>query len=348
MKLLHAADLHIGRSRKLPGYLERQDQMLAEIGRLAKKYTDGLILIGGDVYDRFDLLPRERDLFIKHVSKWDADGMTTICISGNHDMIDEADEGYTHLRALKILVESRRLRNTTIIETHPEAFKLDKFDLGIIAVPSHYRKTKAVNEIVTGLIDQVSGSKYVVALVHETVLGAKTDYGKRIGIDIGSAEHCVTLDGTLPVTYWALGDIHQAQRIKGAKNAWYSGAPIQHDFGDSDDRGVLVVDLDKPREPELIQLKGVKRLVTVKVEDGKNPEIPDDAYVRLEGERRRIKEIVIPENVVATKLIVQQEQETIQDVKVADVFAGLPEILAELGINEDDQRWCLEEAEKLR
>lgn len=353
MKFIHCADLHIGKSRGLHGYLERQDKMLSGIYRLAAKLSDGLVVIAGDIYDRLDLTAREKDLFIQHVARADKSGIVTVMVSGNHDMIDEDDGGYTHLRALKVMADQKRLTNTFVVETHPESFVLDKFDLPVIAVPSYYRKAKEVNKIVMQELDKLgtaARNKKVLAVVHECILGAKNDFGKRMGIDLGSKDDCAELDPSMPVTYWALGDIHRAQKINGCPTAWYCGTPIQHDFGDLDDRGVLLVDLDEPESPELLPIPGIKRMVTLEVtEDTQAEDIPSDAYVRLEGTRDRIKALKgTGANVVATKLRAADEVAVIEDVKISDALHGLPEMLAEMGMSASDQKWCLEEAERLR
>lgn len=350
MKFLHTADLHIGKSRKLPGYLERQDQMLSEIFRIGSQHTDGLVIIAGDVYDRLDLLPQEKDLMIKHLCRADRTGLTTVVIGGNHDMIEE-DDGLTHLRTLRLMVEERRLRRTYVIETVPSTFVLEPFDLTLICVPSYYRKTKEVNKIVHDHLkaNTSNSTQHTVAVVHETVLGARNDKGKRMGVDFGSADHCVELDHSLAVDYWALGDIHCPQRIQGCPNAWYSGAPMQHEFGEDDARGVLIVDAAKPTDPELIELKGIKKLATVHVTADTKPEdIPTDAHVRIAGDRQHIRRLKTVEAVVGTKIDFDEPVDVIEDVKVSDVLLGLPEILLSMNLSEEDQRWMLEEAERIR
>lgn len=353
MKFIHTADLHIGKSRKLPGYLDRQDKMLSEIYRAATDFSDGLVVIAGDIYDRLELLPREKDLFVQHLCKADKAGITTVLVSGNHDMIEEDHGGYTHLRGIRMIAEERRLRHTHVFETDPATIVLEEFGVTVIAVPSYYRKTKEVNQIVRAQLKAAAQTKTlqpkVLAVVHETILGARNDFGKKIGIDIGSADHCVELDASLPVTYWALGDVHKPQRIKGCPNAWYCGTPIQHEFGDAGDRGVLVVDLDDPLNPELLELEGVKKLVSFEVTSKtRAKDVPTGAYVRLDGDREYVKALKGLADVVSTKLTPIKEATVIEDVKVSDVLVGLPEVLAEMGISEEDQRWCLDEAERLR
>ncbi len=340
MKFIHCADLHIGKSRRLPGYLERQGQMLDGIFELASEMSDGLVVIAGDIYDRLDLLPREKDLFVRRLSEADAAGITTVIINGNHDMIDEADGGYTHLRTVKNLVNAKRLKRTFLVETQSASFDIPAFKTSFICVPARYRKTKEVNKIVAHQLKEHPPAWPVVAVVHESVYGARNDAGKRLGVDIGDPDHCVSLDHELPVQYWALGDIHKPQRIKGVPNAWYSGAPIQHDFGDSGNRGVLVVDTANPTKPELIELP-VKKLVTVQVGE----DVPQDAFVRVEGSPDDLAVTALPENVIATKPVVTKAAEPDSvDIDEQDILSGLDSILESMGLDKDAVDWCVREA----
>lgn len=340
MKLIHCADLHIGKSRRLPGYLERQGQMLDGIYDLAANLSDGLVVIAGDIYDRLDLLPREKDLFVRSVSEADAAGITTVIINGNHDMIDDADGGYTHLRVLRNLVASKRLKRTFVIETEPVSFDIPSYKSSFICVPARYRKTKEVNKIVAHHLKAHPPAWPVIAVVHEAVYGARNDAGKRMGVDVGDPDHCVSLDHELPVLYWALGDIHKPQRIKGVPNAWYCGAPIQHDFGDSGDRGVLLVDTDNPTEPELVELP-VKKLVTVQIGE----DVPTDAYVRVEGSPDDLAVTAMPENVIATKPVLEKSAEYIEvEQDEQDVLSGLDTVLESMGLDRDAVEWCVREA----
>lgn len=350
--VLHCADLHLGKGRKLPGYLERSDQMLSEIFRIAAAHSDGLVVIAGDVYDRLDLLPQEKDLMVEHLCRADRAGITTVIIGGNHDMIEEDDQ-YTHLRTLRLIADERRLRRTHVIETNPTSFVLEQFDLTVICVPSYYRKTKEVNKIVRAQLEwakkTLKPTRHTIAVVHETILGSRNDQGKRMGVDFGDPQHCVELDHAIPVSAWFLGDIHSSQQIRGCPNAWYSGAPMQHVFGEDDARGVLLWDLADPENPELMELKGIKKLVTVKVNaKTKAADIPKDAYVRITGDRQYVRALKGTESVVGTVIDFEEPQQVIEDVKVSDMLVGLPEILQEMGLSESDQRWMLEEAERVR
>lgn len=349
VSFLHAADLHIGKSRSFPNYLDRQSTMVDAIFDTAKEKTDGLVILAGDIFDCEALRPREKDLFIDRLAQADEEGITTFVLNGNHDIIDQNDSGYTHLRVVKNLVDKKRLQNTICIEFEPTEIYLEKYKTAIIAVPALYRKTKEVNAIVSSLTKRIHKNHGVktpiIAVVHEAVLGSVND----VGFSFASG---VKLDPDIPVTYWALGDIHKMQQISGVPNAFYSGCPIQHDFSDSIQRGVLVVNTDKPEEPDFVPLyHKVSRLVTItanETQDLNKLDIPKDAIVRLEASKQQIAEAYLPDNVVKTKITNSPERSRIsKPVGLDDVYDGLVDLLSEAGMDDAGQKFCLDFVQKL-
>ena len=89
------------------------------------------------------------------------------------------------------------------------------------------------------------------------------------------------------LSYVALGHLHRQQRVPAAAPVWYSGSPMQLDFGEvSDAKGVLLVDAE-PSMPasvrplplvngtRLVQLRGTLEQVVARA-----PEV-EGAYVKI-------------------------------------------------------------------
>lgn len=353
---VHCADLHIGKSKTFPDYLGRQGLMLDAIFSIAKSHSDGLVLIAGDIYDCPILTPREKNLFLEKLAKADQDGLTTVIINGNHDIIDQKDgEGYTHLRTVKDLVESHRLQNTFCIESDPQGFLLPKFGLGIVALPALYRKSREVNKITgtyTRALRKAHGDQLpILAVVHEAVVGATNDSGHPF-------EGGVKLDSTIPVTAWCLGDIHKRQSIPGVPDAWYPGCPIQHDFGDVAERGVLVATTTNPCEPEFHSLwSTVPPLRTLELEPGQDARSivwSQDSIWRVIGTREQLAGVHLPPNVVRTNYVKHSgptspaHNSGLGPKSDQDILAGLQGILAERGMDEEGRKWCLGVMEGLK
>jgi DNA repair exonuclease SbcCD nuclease subunit len=130
--------------------------------------------------------------------------------------------------------------------------------------------------------------------------------------------------------------------------AWYSGAPIQHDFGDLQPKGVLVVTVEKGEEPqvELVELEGIKPLITVTEVPEK---WPTECYIRYLGPMEGI--IDLPENVIKTQGVISVEEDETEPQKVQVEFGdsvteGLSEYLAGKGIapelQEEAVKWVQE------
>jgi len=172
---------------------------------------------------------------------------------------------------------------------------------------------------------------YFVVMAHEAIAGAYNESGtyKARG---------PTIDTSIDVTYWALGDIHKPYQQM-APNAWYPGSPIQHEFGDvSTTRGALLVDLDDPTNPRPLQIEGVVPLLTLY----DKPDVwPTDAIVRFEGTAEEIADTHFPDNVVAFKPLVDVEnraRETVAiDLAGYAILDGLDDVLTEQGVPQE--RW---------
>ena len=69
------------------------------------------------------------------------------------------------------------------------------------------------------------------------------------GAALGGGERGADLHGLLDrrgrvpahAHYVALGHLHRTQQIGGAAPIWYSGSPIQVDFGDTDRQAVVLI-----------------------------------------------------------------------------------------------------------
>lgn len=104
-----------------------------------------------------------------------------------------------------------------------------------------------------------------VALGHVTVYGAASGGGEREAHVFGYAIPPQSFPGSL--SYVALGHLHRQQRIPASAPVWYSGSPMQLDFGEVGDvKGVLVVDVEpgKPASVEAVPIASGARLAQVR------------------------------------------------------------------------------------
>ena len=93
MKILHLADLHLGKRVNEMSMIEDQKYILDQIITLIKEESVGIVLLCGDIYDKsiptieaIHLL----DEFLDQLSKM---AIKVLMISGNHDSIDRLSIG---------------------------------------------------------------------------------------------------------------------------------------------------------------------------------------------------------------------------------------------------------------
>jgi len=331
VKFLHTADLHIGKSRTLPDYLDRQSAMLDGIYKAARNEDINIVLMAGDIFESKNIRWTEQKLFIEKLFQFDSEGFITIVANGNHD---ELAAGYSHMWLPAMIAANGGLRNTYIVDGEPQLVELDDIELAVIPVVHHNMSTKELQAKVEDMYGQASGSKPFVVMLHATISGANTD----IGYNISGGPRIPDLGF---VDYWAVGDIHKSQQI--GEKAWYSGAPIQHDFGDAQPKGVLLVEVEMGSEPvtKLLELEGIKPLVTLME---KPEEWPTDCYIRYLGPLEGI--IELPGNVIKTcgaapESKDEEEQEAVQVEFTDSLTEGLAEYLNSKGISPEYQEMGL-------
>jgi len=341
VKIIHCADWHIGRSRNLPGYLERQCAMIDGIYTIAKENAINIVLVAGDVVDRIDLLPKEKDVLIDRIAFYDRKGFRTVFLMGNHDIIEMTINGkYSHIRTVKNLVDRHVLKNTFVIETEPCSFWID--NLFVIAIPNGFGESYAT--VIKDALESItppSDVYFTCAMMHEMIDGSINDanfkFTSKLGLDYSI---------TKLVNYVALGDVHRPQEVN--RNSWYSGSPIQHDFGDAPPRGVLLVDLTHAlSEPELIPIPGIKPLLSVTVNEALSL-AEEEAYLRIEHKPGEMVPNV--PNLVSSKIVVDERASTdIADkIQTSDIFSGIEDILASEGLSVEEQMEAVNILNKLR
>jgi exonuclease SbcD len=326
MKFIHTADLHIGKSRTLPDYLERQAAMVDGIYKTAEERGIEVILMAGDIFESKNIRWNEQQMFIKKLFEYDSRFTTVVC-NGNHD---ELATGTSHMWLPAMIAEHGGLKNTIVIDGEPQVVELPELEIAVIPVVHNNVTTEGLATLVWGLHEQVSGSKPFVVMLHATISGSSVDTGIKLS---GGPKIPDTIDY---VDYWAVGDIHRSQGI--GDNAWYSGSPIQHDFGDLLPKGVLVVEVEQDgvAATELVELEGIKTLMTL---TEKPEEWPTDCYIRYLGPLEDI--IDLPSNVLKTEGVAPEaaEESGAASIEFTDSLTeGLAEFLHAKGIPEEHQQ----------
>jgi DNA repair exonuclease SbcCD nuclease subunit len=323
MRFVQTGDIHIGESRSLPNYLERHEQVLMQIANKAIELKCPLV-VAGDLFHTKNPTADERYLaerWLGHLNRY----VLTIVAPGNHDHIygDRfLTDGYRHLGLERVIITG----------ADPQVIWFG--DTAFLVIPWGGYTEDEISEKIRSLItEEVSSrAKYLVAVAHECIVGSRFDNG------IISPKGC-RLPVIPQIRYWVVGDIHTHQRTN-LENGFYAGAPLQFRFDDQEQKGILVVDLEKPTEPEFVPLQ-FKPLRTVST----YAEVKDDAYYMVRGDLSEVVASGKDTNVLRTSC--ERFEQVAIDFQSRSVTYQLPQFLAERGLTPERQQQAVKWVEDI-
>lgn len=275
MKILHVADLHIGRYFNGMSLLEDQRKMLKEIIEVIRKEEPDVVIIAGDIYDRS--IPREdavkvNDEFLTELVKL---GKRNILITGNHDSHERVGFLSSLLEDKGLTVENnvkRPLRCITLKdEFGPVEFYLfpyrDTANLKTIYELESFRDDSLVYERIFKESVKKNANRKVL-VYHGFVAGSGREdvaesESERI-LSVGGHDFIRTTVFE-PFHYVALGHLHKPQWVVEGKIR-YSGSPMKYSFSEENHRkSITIIELDEEGKADLkeIPLHPVKDVVTL-------------------------------------------------------------------------------------
>ncbi len=295
MRFVHTADLHVGANRYLSNYLKRQEEMFDSIFDVAYDHDIDTVVVAGDIFDDPETTTQaEREMVERKLLEYDAAGFHIFVIPGNHDLIDAT--GYTAIHYLALLYKHGKFKHSCV--TEETAYVSVRDTVFCLLCHRKHRFQEDVRSAVEGFRASsiMVPHDHFVVVAHETVRGSQTDIKMKDGSYYRLKDGVDAPDSALPVTYWALGDIHKVQAV--SKNAFYSGSPLQTKFSDTWPKGVLVVDTLTPEDPQFVPIES-NRFVEAK----KGDPLPPNSYVKWKFDSKEDIPSELPSNVVKVALV---------------------------------------------
>ena len=256
MKLLHTADLHIGKRIFELSMLEDQKFILDQIYEIAVEEQIDALLIAGDVYDRAVPPAEAVGLLDDFLTRFIQAGIPVLMISGNHDSAERVSFAGRILEKRGLYIGGNYcepLQTVTLEDEYgPVTFVLMPFVKP--AVTGSVNSERAVEHMLSNLPMTLDGHRRHVLLTHFFVTGdggevpLLSDSESEVnvgGLDNVRAGLFATFD------YVALGHIHRPQHI-GQGNVYYAGAPLKYSFSEAHhDKSVNVVTLGASGEVQV-------------------------------------------------------------------------------------------------
>ena len=269
MKLLHTADLHLGKTLHETPLLGVQEKMLNDIHDILTRNGYAALIIAGDVYDRAIPSAEAVSLFSRLLARIreDCPNTAVLIIPGNHDSAQRLAFAREILQNQRIYIaqDTSRLADPVILTKGTEklaVYLLPFLNFGafseetketystagdsqaeMAAVASHILK-QAVNPDIPALL-----------AAHLFTVGGQSSASERTFI--GTAEY-INPDLFSFFDYVALGHLHRCQRV--TDRMYYSGSPLPYSFDESNDtKCVLSIDIDcTPKQSAADQTSGKK------------------------------------------------------------------------------------------
>jgi len=252
VKIIHLADLHIGKRVNEFSMIDDQKYILNQILEIIDKEKPDTVIIAGDVYDKqvpsieaVELL----DSFISDISKRKT---TTFIISGNHDSAERLAFGSSLMAMGKIYISP--VYNGKISKyTLKDDFGSANFYLLPFVKPNHVKRffpdekiesyTDAIKVVIDNL--KLDTSEINILIAHQFVTGASRTESEEIsvgGLDNVDASVFEDFD------YVALGHIHRPQKI-GIERIRYCGTPLKYSFSEvNDTKSVSIIEINSKED----------------------------------------------------------------------------------------------------
>ena len=302
MKLLHTADWHVGRTIRGRSRDNEHRQVLSEIAAIAGDELVDLILVAGDIFDTAAPSPAAEEIVYRSLLDL-AEVAPVVIVAGNHD-------NPARLRAVAPLLSLGRVRVGATIARPDDGGIIDLPDLavriamvpfigkrGIVGVEEILRlgqdeRIGEYAERVAGILEALTAGMTPdtvnLVLSHLMVAGGVPGGGERTAHLFDYSVPALSFPGH--ISYVALGHLHRPQKVPAPLPMWYSGSPLQLDFGEGEDRKAIVLVEAEPGLPVIVttkQLAGGRRLRTLRGTFAQIEAMADkvgDAYLRIELE----------------------------------------------------------------
>ncbi len=255
MRILHTSDWHVGRRMRGRDRSEEHRRVLAEIVDVAARHRAEMTVVSGDLFDSGSPTPVAEEIVWKGLLDLAELGPVVI-VAGNHDNPIRVDalapileNSRVHAlgaprapdRGGSLLLEGLGVRVALLPFVSQRAIVRAEDIMGSDPDQHAGKYEDRVRRVVGRLTDHMEADTVNILAGHLTVYGATAGGGEREAHIFGYAVPASVFPGHL--SYVALGHLHRQQRVPHPGAVWYSGSPMQLDFGEVDDRkGVLLVE----------------------------------------------------------------------------------------------------------
>lgn len=300
MKILHTSDWHVGRRIRGRDRSDEHRSVLKEIAGLAAETAVDLTVVAGDTFD-LSSPTAESELIVWRALLDLAEVAPVVVVAGNHDNPRRLDAvaPLSEMGSITMVGSPKRPEEGGVVEFGELGIKVATLPFvsqrGIVKVedlmgsdPDQHAGAyqERLRRVVGRMTEEMTTDTVNLLVGHLTVYEAEPSGSERHTHVFGYAVPAGIFPGHL--SYVALGHLHRQQKVPHAGGMWYSGSPLQLDFGEAGDRkGVLLAEASPglPAKVTTLPLTSGRPLATLSgtlEEVLARAEEVQDAYVRVE------------------------------------------------------------------
>lgn len=244
MKLMHLADLHIGKNVNDFSLIEDQKYLFDQLLETARQQKVDAVLLAGDIYDRSVPSEEAVNLFDDFISAAHREGIQLLVISGNHDSDDRLNFGSRlfERQGIHICGKYQGQLNKVVLADHygPVNFYLLPFVKA--SHVAHFFPQEDVTDYQSAVETvirhaDIDYDQRNVLLAHQFVsssanLNASQFAGSESSLpeNVGNVE-VISKSVFEDFDYTALGHLHAPQQV-GQPNIRYSGSPLKYSLSE--------------------------------------------------------------------------------------------------------------------
>jgi exonuclease SbcD len=255
MKILHIADLHIGKRVNGFNMIEDQEYILDEILKLTESTKPGAVLMAGDIYDKSQPSTEAVELLDEFLTRLALLGQPVFIISGNHDSPERLSFGSRIMENNGLHISGvfdGFLQKTTLEDEYGKVnIYMLPFIKPAMVRPFFEEPVESYEEAIKMVISEsgINTDERNILVAHQFVVSgmAQPQISDSETVSIGGLDH---VDASVfdDFDYVALGHLHRSQRI-GRDCIRYAGSPLKYSFSEARYRkSVTLVEMGRKGE----------------------------------------------------------------------------------------------------
>lgn len=366
MRILHTADLHIGKNVNGFSMISEQEEVLHRISESINDYDVDVLLIAGDIYDKRNPSDEAVRLFNDFILEVSQTQIPILIISGNHDSGIKLQFGSKLLKKQNVHIVGEYDGTLSKLTLEDQYGPINFYSLPFIR-PADVRKydqsVTTYHEAVKASLDR-EGIDYKgrnIIIAHQFFASGTEDRSESEIISVGGLDN-VAYNVLENFDYAALGHLHKPQRLI-KETIRYSGSPVIYSESEvNDKKSAVLIDIKEKGNLELsfIRLKterkfrsittSMKELETMeKSEDYIFLTLTDDGILDAISKARMVFPHVMSLNFDNARTQKQERIESIdvEDTSIDDLFKQFFNLQNNQAVNEKQEAIIKEVVERI-